>query len=105
MKQKFNDFKTFILWHEPLGHLGISMMHHIIQTLMGITLRSRQILAYLGFIYVACSQEKLIIKPYISKIVFESLTFLERIQWDICGPIHLLCGPFHLFMVLIGAST
>ena len=31
--------------------------------------------------------------------------FLERIQGDICGPIHPPSGPFHYFMVLIDAST
>ena len=31
--------------------------------------------------------------------------FLERIQSDICGPIHPPCGPFRYFMVLIDAST
>ena len=31
--------------------------------------------------------------------------FLERIQGDICGPIHPPCGPFKYFLVLIYAST
>ena len=31
--------------------------------------------------------------------------FLERIQGDICGPIHPPCGPFRYFMVLIDASS
>ena len=30
---------------------------------------------------------------------------MERIQGDICGPIHPPCGPFRYFMVLIDAST
>ena len=37
--------------------------------------------------------------------MFESPLFLERIQGDICGPIHPPRGPFHYFMVLIYAST
>ena len=28
--QKFNDQKTFVLWHDRLGHLGSSMMQRII---------------------------------------------------------------------------
>ena len=42
----------------------------------------------------AHSQRKLIIKPSPSKIYIESPSFLERIQGDICGPIHPPCGPF-----------
>ena len=53
----------------------------------------------------ACSQGKLIIRPSPVKIQNESLAFLERIQGDICGPIHPPCGPFRYFMVLIDAST
>ena len=51
------------------------------------------------------SRCKLITKPSHSKIVVECPSFLERIQGDICGPIHPPCGPFKYFMVLIDAST
>jgi len=44
-------------------------------------------------------------RPSPARIKIESPTFLERIQGDICGPIHLLCGPFQYFMVLIDASS
>ena len=40
-----------------------------------------------------------------TKVTFESPTFLERIQGDICGSIHPPSGPFCYFMVLIHAST
>ena len=30
---------------------------------------------------------------------------MQRIQGDICGPIHPPCGPFRYFMVLVDAST
>ena len=53
----------------------------------------------------ACSQGKLIVRPYINKIMSESPVFLDRIHGDICGPIHPPCGPFRYFMVLIDAST
>ena len=43
---------------------------------------------------LALPLEKLIMRPSPVKIKTESFTFLERIQGDICGPIHLLCGPF-----------
>ena len=35
----------------------------------------------------------------------EVILFLQRIQGDICGPIHPYCGPFRYFMVLVDAST
>ena len=31
MNQKFNDSKAFLLWHERLGHPGLSMMRRIVQ--------------------------------------------------------------------------
>ena len=39
------------------------------------------------------------------KVEKESPRFLERIQGDICGPIHPPSGPFRYFMVLIDASS
>ena len=53
----------------------------------------------------SCSLGKLIVRPSPSKIEKELPTFLERIQGDICGPIHPSCGPFRYFMVLIDASS
>ena len=47
---------------------------------------------------VAFLQGKLIIKPSFIKVEFESLTFLERIQGDICGAIH---PPSRLFFVIL----
>ena len=44
MNQKFNDPKTFLLWHERLGHPGLSMMRRIVQNSNGHPLTSRQIL-------------------------------------------------------------
>ena len=44
-------------------------------------------------------------RPSPVKVNNESPAFLERIQGDICGPIHPPCGPFHYFMVLIDASS
>ena len=72
---------------------------------MGIPLARRQILVTDGYTCAACSKGKLIIRPSFTKVTFESPAFLERIQGDICGPIHPPSGPFRYFMVLIDAST
>ena len=105
MNQKFNDSNAFLLWHERLGHPGISMMRRIVQNSNGHPLTSRQILVTDGYTCAACSKGKLIIRPSFTKVTFESPSFLERIQGDICGPIHPPSGHFRYFMVLIDAST
>ena len=105
MNQKFNDSNAFLLWHERLGHPGISMMRRIVQNSNRHPLTSRQNLVTNGYTCVACSKGKLIISPSFTKVTFESPAFLECIQGDICGPIHPSSGPFLYFMVLIDAST
>ena len=105
MNQKFNDSNAFILWHERLGHPGISIMCRIVQNSNGHPLTSRQILVTNGYTCAACSKGKLIIIPSFTMVTFESPAFLERIQGDICGPIHAPSRPFRYFMVLIDAST
>ena len=105
MNQKFNDLKEFLLWHERLGHLRLSMMRRIVQNSNGYPLTSKQILKSHDFSCTTCSQGRLIIRPSFTKIASKSPTFLERIQGDICGHIHLPSGCFHYFMVLIYAST
>ena len=30
VNKKFNDLKTFVIWHDRLGHLGSSMIRSII---------------------------------------------------------------------------
>ena len=81
------------------------MMRKIIKNSCGHNLKSQQILQSNNFLCAACSQGKLIIRPSPTKIGSESLNFLERIQGDICGPIHPSCGSFRYFLVLIDAST
>ena len=105
MNQKFNDSQAFLLWHERLRHPEISMMRRIVQNSNGHQLTSRQILVTNGYTCVACSKCKLIIRPSFTKVTFESPAFLERIQGDICGPIHPPSGHFRYFMILIDAST
>jgi hypothetical protein len=70
----------------------------------GNPLKNKKILLQSDYHCAACSQGKLVIKPSPSKVILESLSFLQRIQGDICGPIHPTCGPFRYFMVLIDAS-
>lgn len=102
VNQKFTD--NFIVWHDRLGHPGSVMMRKIITNSCGHSLKGQQIL-HNNFSCTACSEGKLMLRPSPSKINYESITFLERIQGDICGPIHPTCGPFRYFMVLIDAST
>ena len=47
----------------------------------------------------------MIVRPSPCKVDLESPSFLQRIQGDICGPIHPPSGPFRYFMVLIDASA
>ena len=53
----------------------------------------------------ACAFAKTGSKSSYETDVKEVIPFLERIQGDICGPIHPYCGPFRYFMVLVDAST
>ncbi|CAL2237733.1 unnamed protein product [Prunus armeniaca] len=81
------------------------MMRRIIENSHGHPLKNQRILLSSDCPCQTCSQGKLVIKPSPLKIASESLTFLQRIQGDICGPIHPPCGPFRYFMVLIDASS
>ncbi|GJW92904.1 retrovirus-related pol polyprotein from transposon TNT 1-94 [Tanacetum coccineum] len=53
----------------------------------------------------SCSLGKLIARPLPLKVEMDSPVFLERIQGDICRPLHPPCGSFRYFMVLIDASS
>ena len=105
VNQKFNDPKTFVLWHDRLGHPRSLMMRRIIENSQGHELKNQKILLSHEYPCVACSQGKLIVMPSHTKVKFESPTVLERVHGDICGSIHPPCGPFRHFMVLINAST
>ena len=102
---KFNVAKEFIVWHDRLGHPGSIMMRRIIENSNGHKLKNQKILQTNEFSCAACSLGKMVTRPSLAKVGTESPTFLERIQGDICGPIHPPCGPFRYFMVLIDAST
>lgn len=97
-------FKDHTIWHDRLGHPGTNMMRKLIQSSKGHTLKENRFFPQ-HLTCTACSQGKLITRPSPVKVSKETLNFLERIQGDICGPIHPPCGTFRYFMVLIDAST
>lgn len=97
-------FKDYTIWHDRLGHPGSNMMRKLIQSSKGHTLKENRVFPK-HHTCIACSQGKLITRPSPVKVSKETLYFLERIQGDICGPIHPPCGTFRYFMVLIDAST
>ena len=84
VNQKFNDPKTFVLWHDKLGHPGSSMMRKIIENSQGHELKNQNILLSHEYPCVACSQGKLIVMPSHTKVKFESPIILERVHGDIC---------------------
>ncbi|KAI3754347.1 hypothetical protein L1987_54129 [Smallanthus sonchifolius] len=106
IKEKCCDHGIFNLWHDRLGHPGSTMMKRIIENTHGHPLKDQKI-PQTDKIHQcsSCSLGKLITRPSPLKVENESPMFLERIQGDICGPIHPPCGPFRYFMVLIDASS
>ena len=80
-------------------------MSKIIENSHGHSLKDQKIPQTSEFSCATCSLGKMVIRPSPAKIGLESPAFLERIQGDICGPIHPSCGPFRYFMVLIDASS
>jgi hypothetical protein len=97
----FQNLDLFKIWHDRLGHPGIGMM----KKLIGHKLNTSKFPKLSDFVCTACATGKLILRPSNLKIKAEPLQFPERIQGDICGPIHPSTGPFRYFMVLIDAST
>jgi hypothetical protein len=93
MHQKCSNPKIFMLWHDRLGYPGTIMMRRIIENSLGHPLKNQKILLPSDYPCAACSKGKLIIKPSPFKVIIESPSFLQRIQGDICGPIHLPCCP------------
>lgn len=104
-KEKNNDLILCTIWHDRLGHPGQTMFKRIIDNSCGHTLEKRCLVLPRDYLCIPCSQGKLITRPSFLKVKDGSLTFLQRIQGDICGPIHPSSGPFQYFMVLIDASS
>lgn len=90
------DPKTMTLWYDRLGHPGSTMMRKIVESTHGHSLKGLK-LTRKDTPCEACSLGKLITKHSPGKIQTESPAFLERIQGDICGPIHPPSGPFRYF--------
>ncbi|MFS7999224.1 putative RNA-directed DNA polymerase [Helianthus anomalus] len=106
VKESSCDPETFNLWHDRLGHPGSTMMKRIIENTHGHPLKYQKIPQSDKMpLCTSCSLGKLITRPSSLKVDKELPMFLERIQGDICGPIHPPCGPFRYFMVLIDASS
>ena len=88
------DTETLTLWHDRLGHPDSMTMRRIIENTHGHTLKGKKILQTSKISRETCFLGKLIMRLSPAKIKTVSTTFLERIQGDICGPIHPLCGLF-----------
>jgi hypothetical protein len=103
MSTIFKNLESFTIWHERLENPRLRIMRNIIKGYVGHGIKTTQIPK--DFLCMSCTKGKLITKPSYLKLNVESLGFPERIQGDICDPIHPLSGPFRYFMVLIDAST
>ena len=97
MSHKLSYPNIFMLWHDRLGHPRSTMMRRIIENSHKHPLKNQKIILFSDYPCTTCSQGKLIVRPSHTKVLIESPTFLERIQGDICGPIHPPCGPISLF--------
>ena len=84
---------NFTLCHNRVAHPGSTMMRKLILNTNGHTLKEKRIIPK-HLSCVACSQGKLISRPSPVKVTKEMINFLERIQGDICGPIHPPCETF-----------
>ncbi|KAM2531396.1 hypothetical protein PS1_000126 [Malus domestica] len=91
------------LWHDRLGHLGQTAMRRILKSSHEHPL-TQSLGSIQGIACQTCFMGKLIIKPSYDKIHSNPHIFLQRIQGDICGPIHPVCRPFRYFMVFVYAS-
>nr|GEV44069.1 hypothetical protein [Tanacetum cinerariifolium] len=89
IKEKSCDPGIVSLWHDRLGHPGSTIMKKIIGSTHGNPLKDQKILQMDKMDpCTSCSLGKLIARPSPLKVEKESLVFLERIQDDICRPIH-----------------
>ena len=70
---------VFGLWHDCFGHLGAMVMNRIIENTKGYPLRNTKVLLSKNYFYESCSQRKLITRPSIAKVDYESSSFLQRI--------------------------
>jgi hypothetical protein len=80
MKTIFRNIESFRIWHDRLGHPGLSMMKRIINNSAGHDVSSFP--NHEDFIGSACAKGRLIIRPSLLKIRDESPVFPQRIQCD-----------------------
>ena len=76
-------------------------MRRIILNSKGHLLKNTKVLLSKDYSCETCSQGKLITRPSMTKVDLEFPSFLQRIQGDICGPIHPASEPFRCFMILM----
>lgn len=88
-----------------MDHLGSVMIWKIIENAYGHLLKKQKILQFKEFLYVVCSQGKLITKLSLAKVEIESLAFLEPIQGDMHKSIHPSCGIFKYYMISVDIFT
>lgn len=79
LNQKFNDSKTFVLWHDHLHHPRSTIMHQKIKISNGHLIKNLLIVLPNNFTFRACSKGKLVMKPLPKKVSKESLVILQRI--------------------------
>lgn len=79
------------------------MIHRIIENPHGHLLKNQKILLFNEIVCTACSQGKFVVRLSLSKVGYEFTLFLQRVQRDICGSIHLPSELFRYFIVLIDA--
>ena len=81
VNQKFTDLKTFVLWHDRIGHPGSIMMRRIIENSNGHPLKNLKILTNDEFSCAAYCQGKLITRPSPMKVNIESPQFFRKNTW------------------------
>ena len=127
------DNDIYRLWHDRLGHPGRDMMIRVLKNTHGhpffrmkgkmvrlnettklqpLTSKEKEATPSSQYVSLnasnfckACSLAKTGSRPSYAKDTKQNIPFLQRIQGDICGPIHPECEPFKYFMVLVDAST
>ena len=73
VNQKFTN--TFNVWHDWLGHPRSIMIQKIIENSRGHPLKKQMFFQSNEFSYVACSYDKLIIKPSPAKVGYKTPAF------------------------------
>lgn len=94
------------LWHDCLGHPGKTIMRSILNgAVQGIPTHIKPNNVDTMAICVPCAKGKLIRASQYSSINTNPTRFLQRIQYDACGPISPASGPFHYYQVGVDSST